>query len=66
MGWYYIFCILCEWNVKSQARSFWCAKCEKKKKKKDLSIPKLEALTLTTIYIYIYIYTNIYNIFILL
>ena len=45
MGWYYILCVLCERNVKSQARSFWCAKYETKT---NLSIPKLEALTLTT------------------
>ena len=45
MVWYYILCILCERNVKPQAKSFWCAKCETKT---NLSIPKLEVLTLTT------------------
>ena len=45
MGWYYILCVLCERNVKPQARLFWCAKCETKT---NLSILKLEALTLTT------------------
>ena len=45
MGWYYILCVLCERNVKPQAGSFWCAKCETKTK---FSISRLEALTLTT------------------
>ena len=54
MSWYYILRVLCERNVKPQAGSLWCAKCETKT---NLSIPKLEALTLTT-------YSpNIYNIF---
>ena len=54
MSWYYILRVFCERNVKPQAGSFWCAKCETKT---NLSIPKLEALTLTT-------YSpNIYNIF---
>ena len=70
MSWYYILCVLCERNVKPQARSFWCAKCETKT---NLSIRKLEALTLTTyspniyniftslklLYIYIYTHTHI-------
>ena len=54
MGWYYILYVLCERNVKPQAGSFCCAKCESKT---NLSIPKLEALTLT-------IYSpKIYNIY---
>ena len=58
MGWYYILCVLCERNVKSQATLFWCAKCETRT---NLSIPKLEALTLATYSPKFIIYLSHYN-----
>ena len=45
MGWYYISCMLCGKKVKSQSRSFWCAKCETNT---NLPISRLETHTLTT------------------